>query len=255
MVIIIRKICTLLRIVYFSICSIKCTRNARFWNSKETVYKAIKMKKSIIRLGDGEVNILNGRGVTYQETDAKLSIELNELIEHYISNQKVCEYILCMPGEFLIPSINNLTPSQIKSWSFARYYFKIHFDRPVVYGDSFLFAKINEPIYSKLWVNSGIREVIFVHNNYKYAELFTKQYNIHVKYVNVPDKNAFSIISEIENNIKAQISDKSFSIILLSIGPCTKLLAYRLSSNGYWCIDTGHCWDDPLKLRNNGEAK
>ena len=36
-------------------------------------------------------------------------------------------------------------------------------------------------------------------------------------------------------------------MLTISAGPAGKVLVYRLSKRGYWCIDAGHCWDDPLE--------
>lgn len=38
-------------------------------------------------------------------------------------------------------------------------------------------------------------------------------------------------------------------MVLISAGPCGKVIVFRLKNVGVQVIDTGHCWDDPLHTR------
>lgn len=230
--------------------SIKCVRNATFLNYYETVDNALKSRKSILRFGDGEFILLSGKGIHYQDFSKELQSELNDIIETYINDPKSCEYILCMPADFLICNGLKLLKKReyISSWSYTRKLFKYKYDKPLVYGNSFLFAKGNEKIYKKLW--NGVENVIFVHNDEQYSKKFRKKYNINTYSVIIPSKNAFERREQILQNIldKAQLIGKDNTVILISAGPCGKVLVKKLSELGYIAYDTGHCWDDPLKV-------
>lgn len=52
-----------------------------------------------------------------------------------------------------------------------------------------------------------------------------------------PSRNAYSKIDEIENEVLKNGQDK---LILLMLGPTAKVLAKRLSKEGYQAIDLGH---------------
>lgn len=242
----IRKIKTLLKLIVYAAKSFKGVEKAGFYNAVETVDIALYKRVSIIRLGDGEFNILNGISVSYQKCNDQLQREMEKLILDYIEGNG--RYLLCMPGEFLNVKGNALNLKQLKSWAFSRYYFKKKFDVNVTYGDAFLFAKGNEMIYSRIWKESKADKVVFVHNDSSYAVKFANKYGIETEFVKVPKRNAYSQIREIEQSIR-QISSTD-TLILISAGPATKVIIKHLSFEGFWCIDTGHCWDLPLLLRN-----
>lgn len=49
-------------------------------------------------------------------------------------------------------------------------------------------------------------------------------------------------------NFRAKQSVELFCAYLISAGPMAKVLVYRLASNGYFALDCGHIWDDPLEV-------
>lgn len=248
MKIFIRKIKTLISIIYYHIISLSGSKKCEYYTMAETIDLAIKQKKSIIRLGDGEFNIINDRGVSYQSSDEQLKESILNIINKYLINDN-CNYILCMPGEFLKPRGINLKYKHIISWAFSRYYFNKNYDVEITYGDAFIFAKGNDKVYSLLWQSNEIENIIFIHNNIKYANEFKKKYKKNITFIQVPVKDAYSSVNDIEKRIIKSVHDIKKTIILISAGPCAKVLVNRLSDNGYWAIDTGHCWDEPLHLR------
>lgn len=244
----IRKFKTLIEIMFYYISSLGGSKNCSYYSAKETVELAIKKKKSIIRLGDGEFNVIAGKGVSYQQKNEKLREDICSLIEEYI-NSEDSKFILCMPGEFLYPNGIKLKYKQVVSWAFSRYYFKKNYDTSVIYGDAFLFAKGNEQIYSLLWRGNHVKHIVFAHNNKSYGEKFKKVYKKNTTFIQVPSRDAYDAIDDIEMRIVDSVTAPKDSLILLSIGPCAKVLVKRLADRGYWAIDTGHCWDEPLHLR------
>lgn len=241
----IRKIKTFMKLLVCGLKSITCVYNAEFYTAEETVNIIVKNRVSIIRWGDGEFNILNGTSVSYQPWSIQLQKEMKQVIVDYIEGNS--SYLLCMPGEFLLPKAYQMNKTHLKSWIFSRYYFKKHYDVNIKYGDAFLFAKGNEYLYSKIWKNCEIDKVVFVHNNSLYADDFVDTYKIKTIFIKIPDKDAFSKIQEIEDSLINEATYKS--LILISAGPAAKVIVKDLCSIGLWCIDTGHCWDSPLLLR------
>lgn len=244
----IRKFKTLIKIIYYCLNSLSGSKRCDYYSAKETVQLAVKKKKSIVRLGDGEFNVISGKSVSYQQKNEKLREDICDLIAEYINSQDN-NFILCMPGEFLIPHVIKLNFKQIISWAFSRYYFKKNYDIPIIYGDAFLFGKGNEEIYSLIWKDENIKQIVFVHNDQSYGEKFEKRYKKDITFIQIPGRDAYSIINGIEMKIIESIKEQNESVILISAGPCAKVLVKRLADKGYWAIDTGHCWDNPLNLR------
>lgn len=241
-----RKGKTFFKLLMYGIKSIKCVNKAKFYTAQETVDIICKKKLSIIRLGDGEFNILQGKSVSYQPWSKELQENMEEIVMNYINGDM--KYLLCMPGEFFLPNAYKLSIQHLKSWVFSRYFFKKKYDiANIVYGDAFLFARGNQAIFKKIWLSQKLEKIIFVHNDEKYAKNFLKKYGIKTIFISVPKEDAYSKIELIKEKICKEVAEKS--LVLISAGPAAKIIVKDLSKKGIWCIDTGHCWDTPLLLR------
>ncbi|WP_158095531.1 GT-D fold domain-containing glycosyltransferase [Massilimicrobiota sp. An142] len=232
--------------------SINCYRNATLLSSEKTIEKIVNSKKSLIRFGDGELLSMKGKSISYQEQNLNLSLELKSIEQMYLREKVDCNFILCMPNEFLKCSGMELLKRRewISSWSFFRYYFKNNLDKSVEYGDSFIFSKRYRERYKEIWEKK--ENIIFVHNKKNYADDFEKLTGKKVVFISVPEKNAYASIDHIVNNIKNEINklkNLEKSMVLISAGPCAKAVIFRLINEEIQIIDTGHCWDDPLELR------
>lgn len=223
-------------------------RYAKFYNNQELIEKILKEQKSLIRYGDGEFDIIEGKSIHYQEYSLELGERLNAILCTYIKNENSLSYIVAMPEYFFNSCGLRILFSRLRlsAWSHARYLFKKRYDKKVYYGDAFLFHKDNEQEYSKIWEKAGIRKIIFVHNNIKYAEIFEQKYKIKTDFVKIPPKNAYRIVDCILQRIKTVVANDKKAMVIVSAGPCGKILVYELAQEGIWAIDTGHCWDEPL---------
>ena len=223
--------------------------SAKILNSEETVKYILDNKKSIIRLGDGEFNILNGKDISYQKYSKQLKEELNNVLELYFKSKGDCEYLLCVPKYFMECSGFKLMKKRIyiASWAYSREQFQKNFPQDILYGDAFLFKRENEEIYEKIWVNSNYKTCVFIHNDKKYAEKFENEYNIKTKFIKINSRNAYEQINDIKLKVLDYINeDRKNVIVLISAGPAGKILVKDLSRKGIFSIDTGHCWDNPL---------
>lgn len=219
-------------------------------NTNDTLDLQLKTKKSLIRFGDGEFNLLNGKDVHYQKYSFELAEELKKILIEYSTESK---YIVAVPYYYF--SNSNLVLKNrllISCWSVPKNTFKKVMKKNIPYGDAFLFSKTNKElkIYEQLWENYA--NIIFVHNDEKYSKsINTKEFQ-QLFFVKVPSKNTYEKIHEIQYDIEKKFIQyhlqKKDSIILISAGPAAKVLAYNLSKKDYLCIDTGHCWDDPLEV-------
>lgn len=241
-----------LKIIYYYVVSINCYKNAYLMSSLETIEEITNNNRSIIRFGDGELNLIKGKSIHYQEANKELSEELKNIIDYYIEKHDLNEFLLCMPNEFL--NCNGLSLAKkrvwVSSWSYFRYYFKKNFDVNINFGDAFLFANEYSNNYLNIWKNKN--NIIFVHNEERYATFFEEKYSKKVDFIKIPANNCYSIINELEKKILSCVErwdSISDGVVLISAGPCAKALIYRMKDTKIQMIDTGHCWDDPLYLR------
>lgn len=222
--------------------------------SAETTVEVLLNGKSLIRFGDGEFGIYRGKDIHYQKWSPELKTYFNRIKEEYESGNEYCRFLLAVPKRFM--SINGVELAKkrvyVSSWAESRYDFKKNYRHDIPYGDSFLFEKNNREIYAKLWNSEKCpANVVFVHNSEKYAKQFADTYGKNTVFVQCPGKNAFAMVDELEREIESAIQENGWApgkvMLTISAGPAGKVLVYRLSKKGYWCIDAGHCWDDPLE--------
>ena len=235
---------------YISIFLTPFNSKAKVMNRIETP-NYLKMHKdiSLIRLGDGEFRImLKKKGIPYQKYSNDLKNDMLQILNDYKNEDT--KYLLSIPYE---PFSKNLIwcikhdKKYLEHFGIYRFYFRYFMNRKKLYGCALTFEKDNEENYKKIWENS--EKVIFVHNDKKWADLFEKKYNIKTYFVEVPNKNAYEKIEEIERsilNVVKKIENKEKCCILISAGPCAKILVYRLLKKKIISYDVGHCWDDPL---------
>ena len=222
-------------------------------NAQETM-EELRKGRSLIRFGDGEFGIYRNRDIHYQKWSQDLKDEFEKIKREYESAPERCPFLLAVPKVFMTISGWKLMKKRVyvSSWSESRLQFKNTFRRDIVYGDSFLFEKKNKSIYSEIWEGEGCpSNIVFVHNSADYAKAFQDTYHKNVEHVVCPPKDAFQSVDALEADILSRIEKNGWTekdvMITISAGPAGKVLVYRLSKQGYHCIDAGHCWDDPLE--------
>lgn len=220
----------------------------------EATANAILAGKSLIRFGDGEFGIYRAKDIHYQRWSPELKHEFDLIKERYESDPNTCPYILAVPRRFMTVSGLKLMKKRVyvSSWAESRLQFKKTFRRDIPYGDSFLFEKANRDIYGRLWSkDTKFENVIFLHNSEECAEKFANTYGKNTVHIKCPPRDAYESVDRLEAEILDVICANSWTpagvCITISAGPAGKVLVLRLSERGYHCIDSGHCWDDPLE--------
>lgn len=223
---------------------------AKVLNRKDTPSYVIDNNLSLIRLGDGEFRImLKKKNIPYQKYSDGLKNDLLNILKEYkkVSNNK---FLLAVPYEPFAKNLIWCIKSDIKyleHFGLYRLYFRWFMNNKKIYGCALTFERDNEKNYKKIWENS--QKVIFVHNDEKWAQMFENKYNIKTLFVKIPEKNAYEDIDKIEKEIKEKIKEIDKNVkysILISAGPCAKILVYRLLKSNLISYDIGHCWDEPL---------
>lgn len=218
---------------------------ARFANIEESINILSDSTKSLIRFGDGEFSIMNNHGIHYQDADKNLAEELKSIVEEY--NAADSRYYLAMPAKcFSCSWVLYLRHwRKMKYFLYSRRVFIKNYDRDELYFDAFLFAKEYVERYQKIWDKEKIEGIILLHNNQIYADTLSKKSGISVKFVKIPSSNAYSVIDDLVRTVMELY--RPGMLVLISAGPCGKAMVYRLSKIGIRCIDTGHCFDEPLE--------
>ena len=213
---------------------------------EETIDKIIKDKCSISRFGDGEFDMILGKGMKYQKYNHDLAKKLRRVLN---SNEKG-----------LIIGINNVIDLQ---YSNKYNDFANNFWQGWLRKNKFMLLQLlskNKQYYSsnisRFYIDykdkSGVKEyitklqkiwekqdVVIVEGEYSRLgvgnDLFDNVNSI--SRIICPSENAYEVYKDIINEVKKVDKNK---MILLALGPTATVMAYDLYKLDYRVIDIGH---------------
>lgn len=221
-----------------------------------------KRGKSVMRWGDGESLILLKGDIYFQRYSPELRSRLLEIIKNY---NDASPYFLCLPTEFLTCSTESLHALKKGHMSFyqmhkgTRYLYKRFFSKKTIYLSHFLFKGIIQSQFDRLLdLLSVYKAFVVVKSDSFIVRSFFSTFMEGSDFttVTIPGKNAFQSYDSILENIIWAVNDFDFHndevLILLSAGPCAKVLAYDLSRQGLTSYDVGkffECWLENIHCR------
>ena len=210
----------------------------------ETLDYIIEHNSSLVRFGDGEINVLAGHSIPYQNYDE----ELVSTMRYIIVQESREDLVVCLPDAFT---------DRFRFTSWAIPFWKNHMDHYMDfyrelcsdswYGSTFVSrpyidfedksqAKAQFEKLKSIWKN---RDLLIVEGETSRSgvgnDLFDEANSI--KRIVCPSHNAFSSVYEIEQEIEKHAAG---CLILCMLGPTAKVLAYHLSQKGYQVLDIGH---------------
>lgn len=212
-------------------------------NIEESLDYIIKNKSSFIRFGDGELAIIKGNNIGFQKKNECLARRLEEVLS---SNIKGLE--ICIPGVF--KSLNEHTKEANKFWKMNlvdsrkkwyelcknKQYLNAFVSRPYMEIKN---KQKSKKYFEKLKLIFKNKDVVLIEGKYSRLgvgnDLFDETKSL--QRLLCPTKNAFDKYDEI---LKEALKIPKEKMILLSLGPTAKVLAYDLFKKGYRVIDIGH---------------
>ena len=199
---------------------------------------------SVVRFGDGEMDLIAGRSIPYQDFDPELSARLREMM----SMESDEHMMICLPDVF-----TGLERYSIDAQNFWKAHLQHHLAdyleicRSTWYGSTFIsrpyidledktpsagyFAKLKKLWQDKdLLIVEGLTSRSGVGN-----DLFDGARSI--KRIICPSRNAYSKLEAIKQDIREHADNR---LILTMLGPTAKVLVYDLVQEGYRALDIGH---------------
>lgn len=201
-------------------------------------------KKSMVRFGDGELQLIQGKDIPFQKFSERLSSRLKEILSSstkdcligvpyfiYSSKQQLND----IPKLFWTSNGKKFRDSIAKYISPSNTYYAAEFTIASEAYKNFNCEKYWIDLQS-IWQNKDITiicgETVFQKIRFN---VFDNAKSI--EYLYAPSVNAFDSYDDIFQ--KALAIDNS-RLILVILGPTAKVLAYDLAQNGYMAIDIGH---------------
>ena len=210
----------------------------------QTLDYIIENQSSIIRFGDGEMDLMLGKSIPYQVYDENLASQLKEII----SLQSDEKLVIGLPNVFADRS--NFTPAAEAFWKgHLEHHLKdyVELARADWYGTTFVsrpyidyvdksqsFSQFEK--LKQIWKNEDILIVEGVTSCSGVGnDLFDGANSI--KRIICPSHNAYSRIEEIQEAVLQYAENR---LILCMLGPTAKILSYNLFKKGYRVLDIGH---------------
>lgn len=210
----------------------------------QTLDYIMENQSSIIRFGDGEMDVMLGKSIPYQVYDENLASQLKEII----SLQSDEKLVIGLPNVFADRS--NFTPAAEAFWKgHLEHHLKdyVELARADWYGTTFVsrpyidyvdksqsFSQFEK--LKQIWKNEDILIVEGVTSRSGVGnDLFDGANSI--KRIICPSHNAYSLIEEIQEAVLQYVENR---LILCMLGPTAKILSYNLFRKGYRVLDIGH---------------
>ncbi len=219
--------------------------NVNIMGMEETLEYVRTRKISVARFGDGEVFLMTGRSISYQDYDEGLAKRLKQIIT-MPDNKKL---LVCLPDIFERKERYN--GACIAFWERHLEKYRDFWDEVIIsekcYGSAFFSRPymdlVDKSISGRYFQNMkdffANKSILIVEGAYSQSgvgnDLFQEANS--VERIICPSRNAYSKYEMILDTIREYGINK---LILLMLGPTAKVLASDLAFEGYWAIDIGH---------------
>lgn len=199
----------------------------------------VKQGKSLARYGDGEITLMDGDSIDFQNANSDLAIELNEILTK--KNETI---VVCLPT--ILKACNQSEENWwLKFWYVRWADLKVKLNREMKYGHSMvtrpdfflMYPEHSVQAWKGIWDS---RKVIFITGKGSKLninhDLFENVYCREVVYS--LSENAFDDLARVVLEVQSKFDNEY--LILIALGPSGTILANRLSKIGYQALDIGH---------------
>lgn len=211
---------------------------------EKTIAWIMERKASISRFGDGELLLIGGKPIRFQQSDPKLSMRLIEVLESDLPN-----HIVCLSDAFT--HLHRYNRRARRFWNAHFYLYGYLWDQHLqtakVYGNTFMtrpYIDYADKSQAKQWFRllkqlwHG-RNIVFIEGEKSRLGIGNDLFNNvgSVQRILCPSTNAFSQYDRIFDEASKLDREK---LILIALGPTATVLAHDLCLAGYQAIDVGH---------------
>lgn len=198
----------------------------------------IKSGKSLLRIGDGEINLLLGLRNHYQTFDRGLQKSMWSIVRSYSSQSP---YVLA------VPRFINMTNDELRKigkfnvWLPLKVMFWLYFNKQASYLDAhvFYYDEYFDRVISPCIAG---RRVLFVTNK-QTLDFQANNPNLPFTFdrLETPETESIGAEESIEAGVREYVNNHRGEsvMVLLAAGPVGKAIGYRLALSGIQCLDIG----------------
>lgn len=209
----------------------------RVIDEKETLRVLCERRASLARFGDGEMEIMIGRGIHFQEYNLRLARRLRQILQS--------------PAEKFLVGIPNFPALQIRSAGRRRNWqrYRLMFSHLIRRNREYHSAFVSRPggivglesgqyfqAFEALWAG---RDVVLVHNSAATVSHPLLRLARSIRHVLCPAQHAFRQYSSLLEQAAAFLPMPDV-LYLIAAGPTAGVLAWDLAQRGAQAVDIGH---------------
>ncbi len=215
------------------------TFKVNFYTGDEMKELLVK-RRSIIRIGDGEVYLMNRGGISFQEYDPAIRQAFFSMIREYDNRSTYVLGYNKIPLES--PNQKMRTVNLLHSWLPLKVYYDLYFSKEMRYVDASLFY-YNDTI-PKCFEEFLLTQHLVLVSKESNLELFKNNPRIpfsDVSFVVTPETNAYREKQRIHEAINAAVATngKERTVVVMACGPAGKVIGYQLVKDGVMVLDLG----------------
>lgn len=208
--------------------------------AEETIQELINSNKSLARFGDGEILLMNGGDLYYQNYDKRLAMRMQEILANKQENLCVAICNVFVPPQNIIERLRDTNHIEKYHYIYNVPLIRRMYDKYINYSMQYYSTAAVSYDYFTIWrsffkgkklVLTGCKEAF---DNLKFNIYDTAQ---ELRYEFVPNKHCFSAYDETLTRLQAY--DNEFLHILMC-GPTACILASDLCKAGFRALDLGH---------------
>lgn len=213
----------------------------------ETISEFVKEGISCGRFGDGEIAIIYGQSISFQEFDQELANRLKEILS---LDPEEKNFLVCIPSifnglDFCKKEARKYHLQQLVM-NYKKWYESINCEREYynafssrfysLYKDKSHCAKTVE-LWKNVWEN---KRVLVIEGEYSRLGVGNSLFDnaTEIKRILCPSKNAWSCYSKILENTLNLCGE--IDLVLVALGPTATVLCYDLYKQGVKALDVGH---------------
>lgn len=211
------------------------------FTNTDSIVSFLEQGKSLIRLGDGEIYILNEGGLSFQSFDPKLKQHLQKCISEYTPNSP---YVLGLNRVPLLMSNLALRRHGLLScWLPSKVYYQLYFNKNVTYFDAAVFY--DKDALAKYIESYCKKKKIIILSNQSNLDRFKANNTIPFSvtaFIETPENDTFSEYDLIKDHVLTLAEQYGMNEVLIFVacGPAGKVLAYELALSGIQAVDIGN---------------
>ena len=214
----------------------KYARKLKILTTDETLALLEQEKVSFLRYGDGEIAIMQGNSIPFQEYDEKLAKRLRKLLRTDVEGLKIG-----IPYYYLNPikNLNDFTARFAKALSVQRRFLCKNCNKEMIYVDTCItqvyqtYEKYDFKKYYKRMQNLlKDRDITIICGEGVLDRLEHKAFEEcrSVDFITAPSMNAYA---DYDNLLRQALKTSKKRLVCIVLGPTAKVLAYDLHRKGH----------------------